>query len=453
MPKQRLLDIIKEIAGGHYSDDIMALTSPDTPEPMRTIAEAMGMMMVKVEAREYQLELMIEELKELNQKIKDNTIATVSTMASALAARDTYTEGHAERVSEYSCQIATVMQLDSQEIEHIRLGSLLHDIGKISFPDALFAPHGQKNPPEIIRKIVKHPEIGAEILSNLDFLGPAIEYVKCHHERPDGGGYPQKLKGKEIPLGARIIAVADAFDAMTTDRPYQKGKSEQEALEILKNGAGKFWDADSVHAFTKVVEEKEATLNRFANEPSSYDLLDPQELFTILNLQKGSTVANLACGRGTYAKALANHVGEKGKVFAVDLWQNGLALLDRQLEKQEVDVGNIVTLRSDVGRHIPIEDKQIDLCLMTTHIHSLQQCNCINRAMRECARILRKKGTFAIIEYQEKKEQNDTAEIDTKEVVCTEQLIKDVTAEGFTWIQTKNLGQDLLICIFKKGTK
>ena len=111
MAIDRLLEIIEEIAAGNYSNDIMELTHEDQPEPVRIIAEAMGLMMVKVEAREYRLELMIKELEELNNKIRQNSINTVSTMAHALAARDAYTEGHAARVADLACQIARQMGL------------------------------------------------------------------------------------------------------------------------------------------------------------------------------------------------------------------------------------------------------------------------------------------------------------------------------------------------------
>ena len=132
----------------------------------------------------------------------------------------------------------------------------MHDIGKIGFSDDLFNPHGAKNPPEIVKEIISHPTTGANILHDLDFLGPAVEYVYCHHERPDGKGYPRKLKDEQIPLGAKILAVADAFDAMTTDRPYQKGRSRETALEILEKNAGKQWDSQCVSAIEAILLQK-----------------------------------------------------------------------------------------------------------------------------------------------------------------------------------------------------
>jgi len=253
MAVDRLLEIIEEIAAGRYSNDIMELTDENQPEPVRTIAEAMGLMMVKVEAREYRLELMVKDLEELNEKVRQSTIHAVSAMAHALAARDAYTEGHAERVAGLAVRIARELGVEDEEVESVRLGGILHDIGKIGFSDRLFSPHEAKNPPDMVKEILCHPSTGVEILQALDFLGPALNYVHCHHERPDGKGYPRQLMDKEIPLGAKILAVADAFDAMTTDRPYQKGKPTGVALGILKKHAGTKWDRDCVAAFEAVM--------------------------------------------------------------------------------------------------------------------------------------------------------------------------------------------------------
>jgi|GEM_PF-212384 len=447
MPEQQLLEIIQDIAAGKYSNDIMALTGEDTPEPVRTIAEAMGMMMVKVEAREYRLEMMIDELKDLNRQIKNNTIATVSTMANALAARDTYTEGHAERVADYGGKIAEVMGLDDEAVEYVRLGGLLHDIGKIGFPDELFTPHQKKNPPGMVKKIVSHPTVGATILKNLDFLGPALEYVHCHHERPDGKGYPRHLTVDDIPLGARILAVADAFDAITTDRPYQKGRSVDEALEILREGAGQAWDQPCVEAFAKVLEtEKSNSLKPPGSGKSSFDLIDAERFFHLLALQKGSVVADLACGHGAYTVALSRLVGDKGHVFGVDLWQNGIILVDHLIQRD--GLANVTTLRADICKNIPIESKRVDLCLMATALHDLTPPDAAVGALRECARILRKKGRLAIVEFQK---------IDpppgppTAIRLSPEQVRKQVESHGFKWRRTELLEPYLYLSLFVKS--
>jgi HD-GYP domain-containing protein (c-di-GMP phosphodiesterase class II) len=253
---KRLIEIIGEISRGNYSNDIMPLTADGQPEPVRTVAEAVGMMMVKIEAREYQLEMMVEELKALNLKIRENTIKTVSAMAHALAARDIYTEGHAARVGDLVGRMARHMGLGEEEIEQVRIGGILHDIGKIGFPDRLFQAHEARVPPDLIKEIVKHPGVGAGILKDLDFLGPSLAFVHSHHERPDGKGYPRNLKAPEIPLGARILAVADSYDAMTTERSYQKAMSREIAIGILKKNAGTKWDEACVAALEAMTEDQ-----------------------------------------------------------------------------------------------------------------------------------------------------------------------------------------------------
>ena len=144
--EQNLLNLIQSIAEGHYSNDIMEFTKDGVPQSLRIMAEAMGMMMVKVEAREFRLEQMVEELQILNVKIKQNTIKTVSAMAQALAARDTYTEGHTTRVSILAQKLALKLGMNEEEAEFVKLGGQLHDIGKIGFSDPLFNEHNKKNP-------------------------------------------------------------------------------------------------------------------------------------------------------------------------------------------------------------------------------------------------------------------------------------------------------------------
>jgi putative nucleotidyltransferase with HDIG domain len=254
--EKKLLKTISDIAEGRYSDDIMELTRNDIPDMIRTVAEAVALMMVKVEAREYELSQRADELDRLNETIRKNTISAVTAMAHALAARDPYTEGHTSRVAEFSYTIAQKLGLKGDDAEYVRLGGALHDIGKIGFPDVLFAPHESKLPSNLVKQINRHPSIGVKILEPLDFLGPAIDYVSAHHERLDGRGYPRGLKGEEIPLGAQIVSVADIYDAITSDRPYQDTRTPAEALTILREIAGKRIRAEIIEAFEQALREK-----------------------------------------------------------------------------------------------------------------------------------------------------------------------------------------------------
>ena len=245
--QKRLIRLIKEVSAGHYSDDILALTGPEFPPEIQEIAEAVGMMMVKIEAREYHLEQLFE-------KIKSNTLNTVTAVAGALGARDAYSEGHGERVGIYAERLARRLELTTEEVERIRIAGVLHDIGKIGFSDQVFTNEETRVNEDMLLEIRSHPQWGYDILKNLEFLGPALEYVYGHHERLDGKGYPRGLSGPEIPLGARIIAVADCFDAITTNRPYQDGKTPQQAFAILNEQAGDALDPVLVDAFIDEIE-------------------------------------------------------------------------------------------------------------------------------------------------------------------------------------------------------
>ena len=232
---ERFIKTIEDVAKGHYTNDIMEFTGPGYSEIVQRIAEAMGMMMVKVEIREHRLETLVAQLKQTNRALKSTIIETASAIANALGARDIYTEGHAERVGEYSVRLATRLGLEGSLLESVGLGGLLHDVGKIGFSDRLFNDTDPRLSPQMIKEIRRHPQIGADIIKDLDFLGPVSEYVLYHHERLDGSGYPFGLKGSEIPLGAQIIAVADCFDAATTDRNYASKKSLKEGIGRMRS--------------------------------------------------------------------------------------------------------------------------------------------------------------------------------------------------------------------------
>jgi putative nucleotidyltransferase with HDIG domain len=172
----------------------------------------------------------------------------VSSLASALDARDPYTAGHSLRVSEYSCAIARAMNLEIQEQELIRVGALLHDIGKIGISDAVLQKQGKLTPEEEAL-IQQHPVIGRKILECVHGFEPYLPVVELHHENWDGTGYPRGLKGDETPRTARIVKVADAYDAMTSDRPYRRGMLHQDAIRILEKHAGTQFDIPVVQAF------------------------------------------------------------------------------------------------------------------------------------------------------------------------------------------------------------
>lgn len=174
-------------------------------------------------------------------------VGTIRALAAALDARDPYTAGHSERVSTTSVVIARQMRLPESEVAVIRLGALLHDIGKIGIADEILQKPTALTGEEF-DQIRRHPTLGARILRLVSFLEPHLPIVELHHERPDGAGYPFGLRGDEIPLAARIVHVADAFDAITTARAYRPARPVAAALEELRRFAGTQFDVASVNA-------------------------------------------------------------------------------------------------------------------------------------------------------------------------------------------------------------
>ena len=183
---------------------------------------------------------------------QNHLMELANSLASAIDAKDPYTKGHSTSVSRYSEALARAINLPEDEVQRIKLGALLHDVGKIGIPENVLKKPGKLEGEEW--EIMKqHPVIGAEkVLAPNDALRDLIPIVKYHHEHIDGSGYPEHLKGEKIPLAARIVAVADTFHALISDRPYRKGMSVEKACEILKDGAGKLWDTDLVRQFIAI---------------------------------------------------------------------------------------------------------------------------------------------------------------------------------------------------------
>lgn len=185
-------------------------------------------------------------------KSQNHLMEMVTSLAGAIDAKDTYTKGHSSSVSRYAEALAKALNLPDSEVERIALGALLHDVGKIGIPENVLRKptHLSDEEWEIMKQ---HPVIGAEkVLMPNEALRDLIPMVKYHHERWDGTGYPERLKGEDIPYSARIVSVADAYHALISDRPYRKGLGVEKACEILKMGAGIQWDRNLVRQFIQI---------------------------------------------------------------------------------------------------------------------------------------------------------------------------------------------------------
>jgi diguanylate cyclase (GGDEF)-like protein/putative nucleotidyltransferase with HDIG domain len=192
-------------------------------------------------------------LDKKNQQIQKMTLQTIATIANTIDAKDEYTRGHSKRVSEYSVAIALELGMDEKEVDNLRSIALLHDIGKIGVPDAVLNKPGKLTNEEY-QLMKRHTVIGAEILKDIGML-PGIDVgAKYHHERWDGKGYPNGLAGEDIPYIARIIAVADAYDAMTSNRIYRKHLDENTVLNEIKNGVGSQFAPEPANALIELIE-------------------------------------------------------------------------------------------------------------------------------------------------------------------------------------------------------
>lgn len=194
------------------------------------------------------------ELEAANQMLRASYRATLDALSVALDLRDQATQGHSQRVTAYTMLIAQALNYPAEKQEALRLGALLHDIGKIGVSDAILRKPTTLTPGEWA-EMKRHPEWGAAIVERIEFLRQARETVLAHHEKFDGTGYPYGLAGSAIPLSARIFAVADVFDAITTFRPYRMPMSHSDALALIRREGGRHFDPEVVAAFEQALPE------------------------------------------------------------------------------------------------------------------------------------------------------------------------------------------------------
>lgn len=242
-PIARLAEGARRLAAGDFSRDIEVTSRNEIGE----LADTFNLM--KAEIKSY-----IQRLQKAAEENKQMFMGAVSSLAAAIDAKDPYTRGHSERVSNFAERIASELGLPEREVEVVRISALMHDVGKIGIEDKILGKEGPLTDHEY--EIMKtHPVKGAVIMEQVPQLKEMIPGMKYHHENVNGTGYPEGLRGDEIPLTAKIVSVADCFDAMTTNRPYQKAMDITYVLERMRSFVGKKFDRDVVEALIKAYEE------------------------------------------------------------------------------------------------------------------------------------------------------------------------------------------------------
>jgi len=251
---QQYPDIVNILLTGHSNVDILIdainechlfqyIMKPFDPSDLR----------ITIENGIKKYELTAERTK-IADDLGDLFYKTIRSIAQALDAKDKYTHGHSFRVTLYSLAIAKQYGLEECELENVEIAGLLHDIGKIAIPENILCKPGKLTNEEF-SAIKMHPQLGTKLVENIKQLNSISSWIKAHHEKYDGTGYPDGLTGEEIPLNARIIAIADTYDAMTSDRSYRKGLSHEIALEEIKRCSGTQFDPNLVQLFESIEPE------------------------------------------------------------------------------------------------------------------------------------------------------------------------------------------------------
>ncbi|GEM_PF-1278937 len=292
------------------------------------------------------LEKQLKREKELFDKVLKSLIRGIEI-------RDSYTRGHSERVAYFSKRIAQEMGLSEEEVNKIYTAALLHDIGKIGIPDSILLKPGRLTEREY--EIIKlHPILSYELLKNLDFLEGALNGIKYHHERWDGSGYPEGLKGEEIPLSARIIAVADSFDAMTSERIYRKAREKREAVKEIKRLSGKAYDPKVVENALHILLNEEPPkpeeeyledeiIREIEERRLDYFLRDP--LTGVFNRNALELAYTIAKERFRKLAGIVVDIVKLREINIKEGWERGDELLKKVTAEIHRRIPNVITVR------------------------------------------------------------------------------------------------------------
>jgi len=264
-------DAVRAMHAGAYDH----LSKPISLDQLRLALERALELRRLRRSREDQERQTQAKLDEQQQRLERSALEMVTALAAALEAKDPYTCGHSERVTRYAVQLAWKVGLDSREIENLTLAGQLHDIGKIGIREEVLNKPGKLTDEEFDH-IKSHPLTGVQILQKVDSLAAALPIVRHHHERYDGKGYPDGLAGEDIPLPARVVAVADAFDAMTSSRAYRSALPTAEARRRLLEGSGTQFDTELVEVFVGLLDSGELQMPEEAEPETPAAHPEPQ---------------------------------------------------------------------------------------------------------------------------------------------------------------------------------
>ena len=311
---------------------------------IRNVAKSIA---ISVEIRK-----LIKDLEEKLKREQELTEKIVKSLVRGIEIRDSYTKGHSERVAFFAKRIAEEMGLKEEEVKAIYTAGLLHDIGKIGIPDSILLKPGKLSDEEY--EIIKlHPELSYELLKHIDVLEDSLPGIRHHHERWDGSGYPDGLKGKEIPLQARILAVADSFDAMTSDRIYRKGIPKTEAVKEIKELSGKYYDPEVVENALYILLNEEPP---FSEEFISLQLLATVEERRLDYYLRDHLTGVFNRNALELAYKIAKERFKKTVAFTVDIkglrhinikngWEKGDQILKRTVEILQSSLKDAVIVR------------------------------------------------------------------------------------------------------------
>jgi diguanylate cyclase (GGDEF)-like protein/PAS domain S-box-containing protein len=205
-------------------------------------------------SRKAEIKVLKRELQKITSKANQNLVESIFALAKTIELKDHYTGEHVEKTVHYATEIAGGLRLSREEIELVKQAAMLHDLGKIGISENILQKRAPLTEKEF-EMIKKHPQIGADIIRPIQFLRSLIPFIFYHHERWDGKGYPSGVKGEEIPIGARIIAIADVYQALISDRPYRKAYSQKEAVKIIKSGSGNQFDPRITNIFLEILKK------------------------------------------------------------------------------------------------------------------------------------------------------------------------------------------------------